>query len=63
MTPLGDVDRITIAMSALAFDWLVHRMTVPALNRAGIFRPRAILNVVEMVIRGVPVEQAVVGQA
>ena len=35
---------------------------VPALNRAGIFRPRAILNVVDSVARGVPIEQAVVGQ-
>jgi DNA polymerase III delta prime subunit len=33
-----------------------------ALNRAGIFRPRAILNVVDSVARGVPVEAAVVGQ-
>jgi len=35
---------------------------LPALNRAGIFRPRAILNVVEAVANGVPVEQACVGQ-
>jgi replication-associated recombination protein RarA len=35
---------------------------VPALNRAGIFRPRAVLNVVDSVARGIPIEQAVVGQ-
>ena len=35
---------------------------VPALNRAGIFRRRAILNVVDTVARGTPIEQAVVGQ-
>jgi DNA polymerase III delta prime subunit len=33
-----------------------------AINRAGVFRPRAILNVVDSVSRGVPIEQAVVGQ-
>jgi DNA polymerase III delta prime subunit len=33
-----------------------------ALNRAQVFRPRAILNVVDSVARGVPVEMAVVGQ-
>jgi DNA polymerase III delta prime subunit len=33
-----------------------------ALNRAQVFRPRAILNVVDSVARGVPIEQAVVGQ-
>ena len=33
-----------------------------ALNRAQVFRPRAILNVVDAVARGVPVESAVVGQ-
>lgn len=35
---------------------------LPALNRAGIFRPRAILNVVDAVARGVPIASAVVGQ-
>jgi hypothetical protein len=35
---------------------------VPALNRAGVFRPRAILNVVDSVARGMTIEQAVVGQ-
>jgi DNA polymerase III delta prime subunit len=35
---------------------------LPAMNRAGVFRPRAILNVVDSVARGVPIEQAVVGQ-
>jgi DNA polymerase III delta prime subunit len=35
---------------------------LPALNRANVFRPRAILNVVDAVARGIPVEQAVVGQ-
>lgn len=33
-----------------------------ALNRAQIFRPRAILNVVDSVARGIPIESAVVGQ-
>jgi len=31
---------------------------VPALNRGGIFRPRAVLNVVDSISRGVPLEQA-----
>jgi len=35
---------------------------VPALNRGGIFRPRAVLNVVDSLSRGVPLAQAVVGQ-
>jgi DNA polymerase III delta prime subunit len=35
---------------------------LPALNRAGIFRPRQILNIVDSVARGVPIESAVVGQ-
>jgi DNA polymerase III delta prime subunit len=35
---------------------------LPALSRAGIFRPRAILNVVDAVARGVPIASAVVGQ-
>ena len=35
---------------------------VQAINRAGTFRPRAILNIVDSISRGVPVEQAVVGQ-
>ena len=33
-----------------------------AMNKAQVFRPRAILNVVDSVARGVPVETAVVGQ-
>ncbi len=33
-----------------------------ALNKAQVFRPRAILNVIDSVSRGVPVESAVVGQ-
>ena len=35
---------------------------LPALNRAQVFRPRAILNVVDAVARGVPIASAVVGQ-
>jgi DNA polymerase III delta prime subunit len=35
---------------------------VQAINRAGAFRPRAILNVVDSISRGVPIEQAVEGQ-
>jgi replication-associated recombination protein RarA len=36
---------------------------LPALNKAGVFRPRAILNVVEAVARGIPADRAVVGQS
>lgn len=36
---------------------------LPALNKGRVFRPRAILNVVEAVARGIPVEQALVGQS
>lgn len=36
---------------------------LPALNKGRVFRPRAILNVVESVARGIPVEQAMVGQS
>jgi hypothetical protein len=36
---------------------------LPALNKGRVFRPRAILNVVEAVARGIPVEQAMVGQS
>ena len=42
----------------IAFDSAITQ----ALNRAEIFRPRAILNVVDSLSRGVPLGQAVVGQ-
>lgn len=35
---------------------------IPALNRAGILRSRAILNDVDSIARAVAIEQAVVGQ-